>query len=325
MLANREAGEILFYDKGRDAVVALGLIGHGEHHERLGLSGIGNEALHAVEHIVVALQHGGGLLAGGISTGAGLGQTKSAQLTATEQIGQILHLLLLGAVGVNRITAKRGMGADNNGRGTAGLGNLLHAHGVGQVVRTGAAVLHGERDAQHAQLGQLRNGLLGETLLLVQLGGQGLDLVLCKFAIHLTEHLMLFRQRKIHVLFSLLCAHGQEIRKQVIHPFPFRVVILTKNEKVRNSIFRYAESYIDKIFTQYLCNATKYYGFPANIYGFDSIILTFANIIGDRFHISALCTFRFFHFAFQIYGCILKSRVIHSNQSMENERKWGTS
>ena len=52
----------------------------------------------AVEDVVVTLQNGSGLLAGSIGTGVGFGQTESTQLAAGEQVGQILALLLLGAV-----------------------------------------------------------------------------------------------------------------------------------------------------------------------------------------------------------------------------------
>ncbi len=94
------------------------------------------------------------------------------------------------------------MGGHDDGSGAADLGQLLHAHGVGQHIAAGAAVLLGEVDAHHAQLGHLLDGLHGEALLLVDLLSQRLDFVLGEFAVHLAEHLLLFCQMKIHIPFT---------------------------------------------------------------------------------------------------------------------------
>ena len=94
------------------------------------------------------------------------------------------------------------MGGDHDSGGAADLGQLLNAHGIGQHIAAGAAVLLGEVDAHHTELGHLLHGLHGEALLLVQLLGEGLDLSFREFAVHLADHLLLFRQMKIH--FSVL-------------------------------------------------------------------------------------------------------------------------
>ena len=114
------------------------------------------------------------------------------------------------------------MGTDDNGGGAAGLGDLLHGHGVGQIVAAGAAVLLGERDAQQAQLCQLGDGLAGEAFFFVDLLRQRLYLVLGEFAVHLAEHLMLFGQREIHFVFSffLLSSTGK-FGNRVCFPFRF--------------------------------------------------------------------------------------------------------
>jgi len=94
------------------------------------------------------------------------------------------------------------MCADNDRCCTAGLGDLLHADGVCQIITARAAILFGKRDAKHSQLSQLGDCFFGKAFLFVQFGSQRLNLILCKLAVHLTEHFVLFRQRKIHVLFS---------------------------------------------------------------------------------------------------------------------------
>ena len=68
--------------------------------EHVGVAGVGDEDLGAVEDPVLPLlvQHGHGLLALGVGAGAGLGQAEGAQPLAGAQLGQVLLLLLLGAV-----------------------------------------------------------------------------------------------------------------------------------------------------------------------------------------------------------------------------------
>ena len=136
--------------------------------------------------------------------GGRIGQAERANLLAAEQVGQILALLLLGAVLKNRSAAQGGMSGHDNSSGAADLGQLFHAHGIGEHIAAGAAVLLGEIDAQHPQLGHLFDGLHGETLLLIEFLGQRLNLGLCKLAVHLTEHLLLVCQMKIHTTYSFL-------------------------------------------------------------------------------------------------------------------------
>ena len=198
LLTNGEAGEGALHDEGGDAVVAGLGVGHGEDDHGAGHSAVGDEALGAVEHVVVTLQHSGGLLAGSVGTGVGLGQTEGANLLAGQQVGQILHLLLLGAVLIDGGAAQRGVGRHDDAGGAADLGQLLNAHSVGQHIAAGSAVLLGEVDAHHTQLAHLLHGLHGEALLLVQLLGQGLDFGLGKLAVHLADHLLLSSQMKIH-------------------------------------------------------------------------------------------------------------------------------
>ena len=153
---------------------------------------------------MISLQHRGGLLSGSIGTGIGLGQAKGADPLAGAELGQVLLLLLLGAVLKDGGAAQGGVGGHNDSGGAAHLGQLLHRHGISQHIGAGAAVLLGEIDAHHAQLGHLLDGLLGEALLLVDLLGQGLHLILGELTVHFPKHLMLFGQMKIHIALLLL-------------------------------------------------------------------------------------------------------------------------
>ena len=198
VLLKGEALPALFHDKGGDAPGADAGGGDGKDHVGAGLAAVGDEDFLPVQEVVVPHVLGGGLGAAGVGAGVGLGEAEGPQLLAGAQVGQILLLLLLGAVLKDGGAAQRGVGGYDDGGGAAHLGQLLHAHGVGQHVAAGAAVLLGEVDAHHAQLGHLLHGLHGEALLLVDLLGQRLDLGLGELAVHLADHLLLFRQVKIH-------------------------------------------------------------------------------------------------------------------------------
>ena len=169
VLTGGEAGEVLLNDEGGDTVVALALVGHGEHDESGGNVTVGDEALAAVEDVVAVLVlDSGGLLAGGVGTGAGLGQTERADLAAGQKVRQILHLLFLGAVLENGSAAEGGVGGNDNSGGAANLSELLHAHGITENIAAGAAVLLREVNTHHAELGHLFDGLHGEALFLIE-------------------------------------------------------------------------------------------------------------------------------------------------------------
>ena len=105
VLALREALIGFLHDESGDllhgaAALIGGLAGDGDDDEGIRHVAVGDEALAAVEDVVLAglIQDGGGLLTLGVGAGAGLGQAESADLAAGAQVRQILFLLLLGAV-----------------------------------------------------------------------------------------------------------------------------------------------------------------------------------------------------------------------------------
>ena len=118
--------EISFFLRPRLSVTDAG---HGDDHEHIGIAGVGDEDLGAVENPVLALlvQHGHGLLPLGVGAGAGLGQAEGAQPLAGAQLGQVLLLLLLGAVLIDGGRAQGGVGGEDNAGGAADLAHLFHA------------------------------------------------------------------------------------------------------------------------------------------------------------------------------------------------------
>ena len=75
---------------------ALGAVGRRHELHEVGLVGAGDEALGAVDHVVVAVAHGGGAHAAGIGAGVGLGLREADLLLAAQHRQEILLLQLAG-------------------------------------------------------------------------------------------------------------------------------------------------------------------------------------------------------------------------------------
>ena len=150
---------------------------------------------------MVTSVNSGGLLHSSVGTSIGLGQTEGADPLARGELGQVLHLLLLGAMLHDGSDAQRGVGREDNARGGTHAGEFLNSHDIHLHGTAGTTVLLGHGDTHHAELTHLLDCLDGETLLLINLGGKGLYLVLCKRANHLQEQLFSLRIAKIHISF----------------------------------------------------------------------------------------------------------------------------
>ena len=198
LLANGEAREVLFNDERRNALVARLLVGHGEDDVHMRIARIGNEDLGAVEHIMIVNQFCGRLLAGSIRARVGLGEAERADPFAGKELRQVLHLLLFGAVLIDRRAAERSVRGDDNARGRAGLGKLFDRHSVCEHIAARSAILLRERNAHETVARKLLNGFHREAFFLVNLLSEGFDLVLRECTIHVAEQQMLFGKREIH-------------------------------------------------------------------------------------------------------------------------------
>ncbi|MNN33131.1 hypothetical protein D3C81_1468720 [compost metagenome] len=164
---------------------ALVQVGLGVDHVGVGVGAVGDPGLAAVEHVVVAAFFGAQFHRDHVGAGVGLAHGQGADVFAADQLGQVLELLLMGAVAVDLVDAQVGVGAvgqRDRGRGAA---DFFHGHHVGQVAETRAAVLLGHGHPQQAHLAELLPHVGGEQVVVVDGGGarrqlaghEGADLV----------------------------------------------------------------------------------------------------------------------------------------------------
>ena len=134
----------------RKAVMPAGALLAGAGHDgvEVGDAAVGDPGLGAGDHPVVAVPDRPGAQGGGVGAGGGLGEAVRAEQSAAEHRGQVLGLLLLGAVGGERV-AGEGVHADAEADGEAGGGELLEDLEV-DLVRLVAAAVFASRRAGRA-------------------------------------------------------------------------------------------------------------------------------------------------------------------------------
>ena len=204
--AEAKARRSLLYDEGGNLLDLASLLldhaGDGEDNVDICLLAVGDEDLGSVYHIFISVQNSLGLLALSVCSCTGLGKAEGSQLLALRKGNQIFCLLLLRSEGHDGITAQGCMCGNDNARGAADLGKLLHAHHISQGIAALSAVLLGNGDAQKTVLRHLAGSLSGELFRLVNLLCQRLYFFFGKLLEKSTRHFMFFAQRKIHDLHS---------------------------------------------------------------------------------------------------------------------------
>ena len=127
-LADREARVVLVNDERRNALVALGLVGHSKYNVGICTAAAGDEHLGAVHDVgAVLLLNSNGLLCSGVGTCVRLGQAECTDLGAflrLDQRAQPLLLLLRGAESVNRPSTQGAVSGHNAAGGTAYAAHL---------------------------------------------------------------------------------------------------------------------------------------------------------------------------------------------------------
>ena len=188
--ANGHTWEVGVHQEHGQAGVAFGAVGAGHQGKQVGVGGVGDEALGAVEDVLAAVGalDSGGLAGGGVATSVGLGECKRdkavallgpAGVTAGPVADHRLHcqlLLLFGTEEHHRLNAQI-VGAAGEAEAGVAVHQLLADPAVGDLAQALPAVLHWQAGAHQAHLKGLIEGVPVEFPLAVVLGGGGADLL----------------------------------------------------------------------------------------------------------------------------------------------------
>ena len=132
---------------------------------------VGDELLGSVDHPLAVVELRPGTRVAGVRAGLGLGQAERAEHLAGAQPRQPLVLLGFGAVEVDRLGAERRVRAERDRDARIGPGQLLDRDRVLERGSARTADLLREGNPHPAELGHLRDDLVGERLCPVELRG----------------------------------------------------------------------------------------------------------------------------------------------------------
>ena len=112
---------------------------------------VGDQALGAVHHVVVAVVHCLGLDGLHVAAGIGFGDADAAPFLAGGHLGKVGLFLLLGAVGGDHVGHDQ-VGVQDAAQAHPTPADLLDDQGVGADVQSQAAVFLGDDGAEQPQL-----------------------------------------------------------------------------------------------------------------------------------------------------------------------------
>ncbi len=150
-----------------DLVSPTAPVARGEH-DQAGVRTVRAVELAAVDDPRVAVVHGRDAGRLRVRPRLGLREGEGGEHLAGRAARHPPLALLLGSEVVDRAGAERRVRRHGDRGGAADAGQLLDHDGIGHVVEPGATDLLREGHAHEAQLGELRKGLVGKALLLVQ-------------------------------------------------------------------------------------------------------------------------------------------------------------
>ena len=170
-------------DLRRAVLVRAGARGHGDDGGDVG-AGVRDEGLGAVDDPLVAVADGSRAGRTGVGAGLGLGEAEAGEGAAGDEVGQEALLLLLGAVGEDRVDAeadaRRQRDADRLVDAAELLDGDAEAREVAGLAR--AAVLLRHDEAEQPEVAHLRHEVGREVGGGVPLGDVGRDLLLGEVA-----------------------------------------------------------------------------------------------------------------------------------------------
>src|SRR5690606_37138986 len=110
-----------------------------------------------------------------VRAGVRLGHRQRTNVLAAHQLGQVLALLLFGAVAVNLVDAQVGVGAVGQTNRGGGAADFLHGNHVCQVAHPGSAVFFFHGNTQQAHIAKLPPQVHGELVVTIDFRGAGGD------------------------------------------------------------------------------------------------------------------------------------------------------
>ncbi len=150
-----ETGVVAVHQHAPDAIAARRAVDAGKHHEPFRFVGATDQRLDAIDHGMIALDDGVCLVVRHVGAGMRLGHADGQVDLARGNLGQniALHALRREVADDAHLNAQHAH--QRHGSGVAILGDFFdHQRGI-EYRQVGAAVLLGNRHAQHADLGQL--------------------------------------------------------------------------------------------------------------------------------------------------------------------------
>ncbi len=191
-------------DEAGDAAVPCLLVGLGVDGVVVGVLAVGDEALGAVDHPLVALAGGGGLHPTHVRAGVRLGQAEGGEQRRLASRPRYSFFSSSEAASSDRRRGQavaRERGADPR----AAPGDLFLDQRAVEVAESGTAVFGGEVAVHQPQLPGLFDDVLRPGAVAVVLPGDGPDLLLREVVRHLAHALLLVGEREInHLGLSLI-------------------------------------------------------------------------------------------------------------------------
>ena len=187
---------VLGDNEGGDAAVSGVLVGLGVDREPVGVAAVGDEALGAVDHVLVAAPNRGRAHARDVRAGVGLGQAEGGELGLFREHPQVLLFDPVRAAKQNRCGGEL-VGADRRRDRCAAPGQLLADQTGIEIGATHAPVLLGEVGVHQAELPGLFDDLLGPGGVAVIVPGDRPDLLGREVMGHLANVTLLISESEI--------------------------------------------------------------------------------------------------------------------------------
>ena len=123
-----------------------------------------------------------------VGTGVGFGHGQGADVFTADELGQVVLLLLVGAVAVDLVNAQVGVRAVRESHGCRGTADFLHGDDVCEVAHAGAAVGFVNGNTQQTHVTELFPQVVGEQVVMVDGFGAGGDFTGGKAVDLLAQH-----------------------------------------------------------------------------------------------------------------------------------------